>query len=155
MKVPKHEEAKRLNAIVQTAPEKCMVLVTAENAHHFKTVPQDGRTYIVQDPRRPWVHHVGIEFQRRRLDVQQYALDAYDRLGVDLTKFVNQAKDVPACHVNQRGKQSRPCGLSVGVNEMDDWVIAVLNVDGPGSRTPWLGQNGRLIDSLLTTNKYM
>jgi hypothetical protein len=41
-----------------------------------------------------WIpYQVGIEFQRRRLDVQQYALDAYDRLGVDLTKFVNQAKD--------------------------------------------------------------
>nr|WP_297354068.1 PIN domain-containing protein [uncultured Caldimonas sp.] len=41
-----------------------------------------------------WIpYQVGIEFQRRRLDVQQYALDAYDRLGTDLTKFVNQAKD--------------------------------------------------------------
>lgn len=41
-----------------------------------------------------WIpYQVGIEFQRRRLDVQQYALDAYDRLGADLTKFVNQAKD--------------------------------------------------------------
>jgi hypothetical protein len=40
-----------------------------------------------------WIpYQVGIEFQRRRLDVQQYALDAYDRLGSDLTKFVNQAK---------------------------------------------------------------
>jgi len=58
MKVPKRDEANRLKAIVQAAPEKCMVLVTAENAHHFKTVPQDGRTYFVQDPRRPWVYHV-------------------------------------------------------------------------------------------------
>lgn len=41
-----------------------------------------------------WIpYQVGIEFQRRRLDVQQYALDAYDRLRSDLTKFVNQAKD--------------------------------------------------------------
>jgi hypothetical protein len=41
-----------------------------------------------------WIpYQVGVEFQRRRLDVQQYALDAYDRLGTDLTKFVNQAKD--------------------------------------------------------------
>ncbi len=41
-----------------------------------------------------WIpYQVGLEFQRRRLDVQQYALDAYDRLGSDLTKFVNQAKD--------------------------------------------------------------
>lgn len=41
-----------------------------------------------------WIpYQVGIEFQRRRLDVQQHALDAYDRLGTDLTKFMNQAKD--------------------------------------------------------------
>lgn len=41
-----------------------------------------------------WIpYQVGAEFQRRRLDVQQYAFDAYDRLGNDLTKFVNQAKD--------------------------------------------------------------
>lgn len=41
-----------------------------------------------------WIpYQVGIEFQRRRLDVQQHAFDAYDRLETDLTKFVNQAKD--------------------------------------------------------------
>lgn len=41
-----------------------------------------------------WIpYQVGIEFQRRRLDVQQHALDAYDRVEADLTKFVNQAKD--------------------------------------------------------------
>ncbi len=41
-----------------------------------------------------WIpYQVGVEFQRRRLDVQQYAFDAYDRIVADLTKFVNQAKD--------------------------------------------------------------
>lgn len=41
-----------------------------------------------------WIpYQVGAEFQRRRLDVQQHALDAYDRIEADLTKFVNQAKD--------------------------------------------------------------
>lgn len=41
-----------------------------------------------------WIpYQVGLEFQRRRLDVQQYAFDAYDRIETDLTKFVNQAKD--------------------------------------------------------------
>ncbi|MGU5816677.1 PIN domain-containing protein [Aeromonas hydrophila] len=41
-----------------------------------------------------WIpYQVGAEFQRRRLDVQQHSLDAYDRLESDLTKFVNQAKD--------------------------------------------------------------
>lgn len=41
-----------------------------------------------------WIpYQVGSEFQRRRLDVQHHALDAYDRLGSDLLKFFNQAKD--------------------------------------------------------------
>ncbi|MBM3114249.1 PIN domain-containing protein [Jeongeupia naejangsanensis] len=41
-----------------------------------------------------WIpYQVGMEFQRRRLDVQQQAFDAYDRVGADLAKFVNQAKD--------------------------------------------------------------
>lgn len=41
-----------------------------------------------------WIpYQVGAEFQRRRLDVQQQALDAYDRLGGGLSTFVNQAKN--------------------------------------------------------------
>lgn len=41
-----------------------------------------------------WIpYQVGAEFQRRRLDVQQQALDAYDRLDEELTSSVNQAKN--------------------------------------------------------------
>jgi hypothetical protein len=41
-----------------------------------------------------WIpYQVGAEFQRRRLDVQQQASDAYDRLTEDLTSLVNQAKN--------------------------------------------------------------
>lgn len=41
-----------------------------------------------------WIpYQVGGEFQRRRLDVQQQARDAYDRLGEGLSTFVNQAKN--------------------------------------------------------------
>lgn len=41
-----------------------------------------------------WIpYQVGAEFQRRRLDVQQYAFDAYERLGETLSTFVNQAKN--------------------------------------------------------------
>lgn len=41
-----------------------------------------------------WIpYQVGAEFQRRRLDVQQHAFDAYDRLTDGLTTFVNQAKN--------------------------------------------------------------
>jgi hypothetical protein len=41
-----------------------------------------------------WIpYQVGVEFQRRRLDVQQHALDAYDRLGEELKASVNQARN--------------------------------------------------------------
>lgn len=36
---------------------------------------------------------MGAEFQRRRLDVQQQALDAYDRLSDELIASVNQARN--------------------------------------------------------------
>jgi hypothetical protein len=41
-----------------------------------------------------WIpYQVGAEFQRRRLDVQQQALDAYDRLAEELKASVNQARN--------------------------------------------------------------
>ncbi len=41
-----------------------------------------------------WIpYQVGVEFQRRRLDVQQGALDAYDRLVEDLISFGNQTRN--------------------------------------------------------------
>jgi hypothetical protein len=41
-----------------------------------------------------WIpYQVGAEFQRRRLDVQQHALDAYDRLAEELKASVNQARN--------------------------------------------------------------
>lgn len=36
----------------------CIVAITAEHAHLFTPVPKDGNTYIVQDPKRPRVHHM-------------------------------------------------------------------------------------------------
>lgn len=41
-----------------------------------------------------WIpYQVGIEFQRRRLDVQQHAMDAYDKLTEELKGSVNQARN--------------------------------------------------------------
>ena len=40
-----------------------------------------------------WIpYQVGIEFQRRRLDVQQQTIDAYDRVAADLGGFVTQVR---------------------------------------------------------------
>lgn len=39
-------------------PEGSLVIVSAANAKHFKPVPKDGHTYLVQDPDRLWVHHM-------------------------------------------------------------------------------------------------
>jgi len=57
LKITKRNESDNLKATVKAAPKNCMVLVSPEFAHHYKTVPKDGRTYIVQDPRRPHVQH--------------------------------------------------------------------------------------------------
>ena len=41
-----------------------------------------------------WIpYQVGAEFQRRRLDVQQQALDAYDRVAEEMRTSVNQARN--------------------------------------------------------------
>ncbi len=41
-----------------------------------------------------WIpYQVGIEFQRRRLDIQQSTLEAYDKIAAEITTFVNQAKN--------------------------------------------------------------
>jgi PIN like domain len=41
-----------------------------------------------------WIpYQVGAEFQRRRLDVQQHALDAYDRLAEEVKASANQARN--------------------------------------------------------------
>ena len=39
-------------------PKSCLVFVSAPYAKHFKPVPKDGHTYVVQDPDRLWVHHM-------------------------------------------------------------------------------------------------
>ena len=39
-------------------PKGSLVFVSADYAKHFKPVPKDGHTYLVQDPERLWVHHM-------------------------------------------------------------------------------------------------
>lgn len=43
---------------VAATPQKTTVLVTGQYAAQFRSLPNDGRVYIIQDHRRPWVHHV-------------------------------------------------------------------------------------------------
>ena len=50
--------ASRLKATVQASAESSMVLVTAEFATQFRSIPTDGRTNMVQDPKRNWVYHL-------------------------------------------------------------------------------------------------
>lgn len=41
-----------------------------------------------------WIpYQVGAEFQRRRLDVQQHAMDAYEKLTEEMTSSINQARN--------------------------------------------------------------
>jgi predicted DNA-binding transcriptional regulator AlpA len=57
LKNSKRNESDRIRAVIQDSSKNCMVVVGAEYAHHFKSVPSDGRTYIVQDPHRKHVYH--------------------------------------------------------------------------------------------------
>jgi predicted DNA-binding transcriptional regulator AlpA len=50
--------AKQLWDKVAATPQKTTVLVTGQYASQFRSLPNDGRVYIIQDHRRPWVHHV-------------------------------------------------------------------------------------------------
>ena len=58
MKVLKHQQASRLHAAIRTAGQNLLIVVGKEHAEHFKAVPKDGNTYIVQDPLHPSVHHM-------------------------------------------------------------------------------------------------
>jgi predicted DNA-binding transcriptional regulator AlpA len=54
----KHLEAQYLYASIRAAGNNLMVMVSKEYTQHFKSVPKDGNTYIVQDPLHPRVHHM-------------------------------------------------------------------------------------------------
>lgn len=51
-------EAIRLKAALRAQPTPCTVIVSADYAEHFKPVPKDGHTYVVQDPSRSGVYHM-------------------------------------------------------------------------------------------------
>lgn len=51
-------EAARLKTAVQNAPAGCMVYVAKQYATYFTSPPLDGRTYMVEDLRRPGILHV-------------------------------------------------------------------------------------------------
>lgn len=49
--------AARLKSIIQRAPADCVVYVTQQYADYYTAPPNDGRTYVVEDSRRPHVLH--------------------------------------------------------------------------------------------------
>jgi predicted DNA-binding transcriptional regulator AlpA len=53
----KSSEFARLKTVIQSAPAGCYVFVTQQYAEFFTAPPSDGRTYVVEDPRRPHVLH--------------------------------------------------------------------------------------------------
>lgn len=63
------KEVLNFKAKVAASPLNTIVLVMAQYANHFRSVPQDGRTYCVQDQRRPWVNHITYpDGKYRRVD---------------------------------------------------------------------------------------
>jgi predicted DNA-binding transcriptional regulator AlpA len=57
MKITRIAKGIHFKAAINASPQDCMVFVSADHASHFKTVPKDGRTYIVEDPRRAGIQH--------------------------------------------------------------------------------------------------
>lgn len=53
----KSSEFARLKTVIQSAPAGSYVFVTQQYAEYFTAPPSDGRTYVVEDPRRPHVFH--------------------------------------------------------------------------------------------------
>ena len=50
--------AATVSSTLAAMPKGSLVFVSADYAKHFKPVPKDGHTYLVQDPERLWVHHM-------------------------------------------------------------------------------------------------
>ncbi len=64
--------ASSVTSTLAAIPKGSLVIVNAANAKHFKPVPKDGHTYVVQDPDRLWVHHmVHIDGKHVILDKKQ------------------------------------------------------------------------------------
>lgn len=57
-KTDKRPSRRGLYSFIQSHAADSLVLVNKEYADLFRPAPPDGRTYIVQDKRRPWIKHV-------------------------------------------------------------------------------------------------
>ena len=57
-KTEKRPSRKQLYSLIQSHADHSLILVNKEYADLFRPPPPDGRTYIVQDKRRPWIRHV-------------------------------------------------------------------------------------------------
>jgi hypothetical protein len=61
---------------------------------HSPSVRAQLATVFERKKEELWIpYQVGLEFQRRRLDVQQQAIDAYEKLTEEMTSSVNQARN--------------------------------------------------------------
>ena len=57
-KIEKRPSRKGMHSLIQSHADHSLILVNKEYADFFRPPPPDGRTYVVQDKRRPWIKHV-------------------------------------------------------------------------------------------------
>ncbi len=64
----KSSDFARLKTVIHSAPVGCVVYVTQQYAEYFTAPPSDGRTYVVEDPRRHYVLHFTYPDGRYKCD---------------------------------------------------------------------------------------
>lgn len=85
-----------VNALIEVN-SKTTVYVSKEFADKFRSPPKDGRVFIVQDARRPWVHHVThANGKYSRFDAKNSRIPVSIRIICDGKKHSLQSKYAPS-----------------------------------------------------------
>ena len=116
--------AKQLWDKVAATTQKTTVLVTGQYASQFRSLPNDGRVYIIQDPRRPWVHHVThANGAYSRLD------DKNPRIHVAVQVIRNGKKHAVQCKYAPMPKQRQIGECMVIATELSAGALPIQMID--------------------------
>lgn len=120
----KQYTAKQLWDKVAATPQKTTVLVTGQYASQFRSLPNDGRTYIIQDPRRPWVHQVThSNGAYTRID------DKNPRVHVAVRVIRNGKKQSVECKYAPKPKQRQIDELQISATEVGSSPLPIRLID--------------------------
>jgi predicted DNA-binding transcriptional regulator AlpA len=119
-------EASRLKLVVRAAPENCMVVVSPEYAQYFKSVPKDGRTYVVADPlRKQLLHWTYPDGTYARVEKPKYPLSVPELL---LTIREKRVKGQPR-RKKKRSRVADEFGVDTTVQRQSDDPPSICLID--------------------------